>query len=51
MQEGAVTVEQKGLVVYAANRRFADFIGAPLELVMGSSFFPRPRLHGGPGAR
>jgi PAS domain S-box-containing protein len=37
MQEGAVTVDQKGLVVYA-NRRFADFVGAPLESVMGSSF-------------
>lgn len=37
MQEGAVTVDQSGLVVYA-NRRFADFIGAPLESVMGSSF-------------
>ena len=37
MQEGAVTVDQKGLVVYA-NRRFADFMGVPLESVMGSSF-------------
>jgi PAS domain S-box-containing protein len=37
MQEGAVTVDQKGLVVYA-NRRFADFVGAPLESVMGSYF-------------
>lgn len=37
MQEGAVTVDQSGLVVYA-NRRFADFIGTPLESVMGSSF-------------
>ena len=37
MQEGAVTVDQKGLVVYA-NRRFADFVRAPLESVMGSSF-------------
>ena len=37
MQEGAVTVDQKGLIVYA-NRRFADFVGAPLESVMGSSF-------------
>ena len=37
MQEGAVTVDQKGLVVYA-NRRFANFVGAPLETVMGSSF-------------
>jgi PAS domain S-box-containing protein len=37
MQEGAVTVDQTGLVVYA-NRRFADFIGTPLESVMGSSF-------------
>jgi len=37
MQEGAVTVDQNGLVVYA-NRRFADFMGAPLESVMGSSF-------------
>jgi PAS domain S-box-containing protein len=37
MQEGAVTVDQKGLVVYA-NRRFADFVGAPLESVMGSFF-------------
>ena len=37
MQEGAVTVDQTGLVVYA-NRRFAAFVGAPLESVMGSSF-------------
>lgn len=37
MLEGAVTVDQSGLVVYA-NRRFADLVGAPLELVMGSSF-------------
>lgn len=37
MQEGAVTVDQTGLVVYA-NRRFADFIDTPLESVMGSSF-------------
>ena len=37
MQEGAVTVDQNGLVVYA-NRRFANFVGAPLESVMGSSF-------------
>jgi PAS domain S-box-containing protein len=37
MQEGAVTVDQSGLVVYA-NRCFADFIGTPLESVMGSSF-------------
>lgn len=37
MQEGAVTVDQKGLVVYA-NRRFADFVDTPLESVMGSSF-------------
>jgi PAS domain S-box-containing protein len=37
MQEGAVTVDQKGLVVYA-NRRFADFVGTPLESVIGSSF-------------
>jgi len=37
MQEGAVTVDQRGLVVYA-NRRFANFVGAPLESVMGSSF-------------
>lgn len=37
MQEGAVTVDQAGLVVYS-NRRFADFIGMPLESVMGSSF-------------
>jgi PAS domain S-box-containing protein len=37
MQEGAVTVDQKGLIVYA-NRRFADFVGAPLESVMGSFF-------------
>lgn len=37
MQEGAVTVDQSGLVVYA-NRRFAEFVGTPLESVMGSSF-------------
>jgi PAS domain S-box-containing protein len=40
MQEGAVTVDQKGLVVYA-NRRFADFVAAPLESVIGSSFQDR----------
>ncbi|HWD94516.1 MAG TPA: PAS domain-containing protein [Verrucomicrobiae bacterium] len=40
MQEGAVTVDQNGLVVYA-NRRFADFVGAPLETVIGSSFQER----------
>ena len=37
MQEGAVTVDRKGLVVYA-NRRFASFVGAPLESVIGSFF-------------
>src|SRR6185369_10225855 len=37
MQEGAVIVDQTGLLVYA-NRRFAEFIGAPLESTMGSSF-------------
>src|SRR3954466_649149 len=38
MQEGAVTVDQKGLIVYA-NRRFADFVGTPLESVIGSFFY------------
>lgn len=37
MQEGAVTLDHTGLVVYA-NRRFADFVGTPLESVIGSSF-------------
>jgi PAS domain S-box-containing protein len=37
MQEGAVTVDQKGLIVYA-NRRFAGVVGSALESVMGSSF-------------
>jgi len=37
MQEGAVTVDHTGLVVYA-NRRFADFVGTPLESVIGSPF-------------
>lgn len=37
MLEGAVTVDQSGLVVYA-NRRFADFVGAPPDSVTGSSF-------------
>jgi PAS domain S-box-containing protein len=38
MQEGAVTVDQRGLVVYA-NRRFAELVGAPLESVMGCLFY------------
>ncbi len=37
MQEGAVTVDQRGLIVYA-NRRFAECVGTPLESVMGSFF-------------
>ena len=37
MQEGAVTVDGSGLIVYA-NRRFAAIVGAPLESVIGSSF-------------
>lgn len=37
MQEGAVTVDRNGLVVYA-NRRFAGIVGSPLDSVVGSSF-------------
>ena len=47
MQEGAVTVDQKGLVVYA-NRRFAEFRGRTVGIRDGL-LLPRSRLHGGPG--
>jgi len=36
MQEGAVTLNTKGDIVYS-NRSFADLVGAPLEHVIGSS--------------
>jgi PAS domain S-box-containing protein len=35
MQEGAVTISQEGLVLYA-NRRFADTVNKPLQLVIGT---------------
>ncbi|HEX3624230.1 MAG TPA: PAS domain-containing sensor histidine kinase [Verrucomicrobiae bacterium] len=35
MQEGAVTISHRGLVLYA-NRRFADMIHKPLEQVIGT---------------
>ncbi|HWQ18411.1 MAG TPA: histidine kinase dimerization/phospho-acceptor domain-containing protein, partial [Methanotrichaceae archaeon] len=38
MSEGAVTVGQDGLVLYA-NRRFADMLKAPLKKVIGSSIY------------
>lgn len=40
MQEGAVTVSQEGLILYC-NQRFAEMIGEPLDLVIGSVLFPR----------
>ena len=36
MQEGAVTLNTKGDIIYA-NRSFAQLVGAPLEHVIGSS--------------
>jgi hypothetical protein len=35
MQEGAVTISQEGLVLYA-NRRFADMVNKPLQLVIST---------------
>lgn len=35
MQEGAVTVSEAGLVLYC-NRKFSEFLGMPLEKVIGS---------------
>jgi PAS domain S-box-containing protein len=35
MHEGAVTVAADGLILYC-NQRFADMVGAPLEVVIGS---------------
>ena len=38
MREGAVTLTQGGLVLYA-NRGFSNIVGAPLEQVIGSTIF------------
>ncbi len=35
MQEGAVTISHEGLILYA-NRRFADMVSKPLQLVIGT---------------
>ncbi|HTR41564.1 MAG TPA: PAS domain-containing sensor histidine kinase [Pseudomonadales bacterium] len=35
MQEGAVTISQEGMVLYA-NRRFADMVSKPLQLVIST---------------
>lgn len=35
MQEGAVTISHDGLILYA-NRRFADMVGRPLQLVIST---------------
>lgn len=35
MQEGAVTISHRGVILYA-NRRFADMVNKPLELVIGT---------------
>lgn len=40
MQEGAVTVSDDGVVLYA-NRRFAEMVGSSLERVIGSDFVGR----------
>ena len=39
MQEGAVTVSEKGLILYC-NRRYAEMLKAPLERVIGASIVP-----------
>ncbi len=38
MNEGAVTLNQEGLILYS-NTRFASMIGLPLERVIGQAFF------------
>lgn len=38
MNEGAVTLNQEGLILYS-NSRFASMIGLPLERVIGQAFF------------
>ncbi|MFA6147449.1 MAG: PAS domain-containing sensor histidine kinase [bacterium] len=38
MREGAVSLTQEGLILYA-NRRFSEIVGAPLEQVIGSAIF------------
>jgi PAS domain S-box-containing protein len=38
MGEGAVTLTQDGLILYA-NRRFSEIVGAPLDQVNGSAIF------------
>ena len=38
MQEGAVTVDEHGLILYA-NRRFASFVETSLSSVIGSAFY------------
>jgi two-component system CheB/CheR fusion protein len=37
MNEGAVTLSREGLIIYC-NQRFADFVGEPIERVIGSYF-------------
>ena len=37
MDEGALTLSKKGLVIYC-NRRFAELVGEPIEKVIGSYF-------------
>ena len=39
MQEGAVTVSDKGLVLYC-NQRYAEMVKAPLERVIGADILP-----------
>ena len=39
MQEGAVTVSDKGLILYC-NQRYAEMLKAPLERVIGASIVP-----------
>jgi PAS domain S-box-containing protein len=38
MNEGALTLNKEGIILYC-NARFADFLGLPLEKVIGSSFY------------
>lgn len=38
MGDGAVILTREGLILYA-NRRFAEIVGAPVEQVIGSTFF------------
>src|SRR5688500_6308659 len=37
MTEGAATLSEEGVILYA-NRRFAEMLGVPMELVMGTQF-------------